>query len=41
MSNTSAGIEAKIFLHEVFQLDSIDMGPPPNDSLIHGDQMHA
>ena len=49
--NTSASIEAKIFLHDAIShfpimyhnfriLQCTDMGPPPNDSPIHGDRIH-
>ena len=50
--NTSASIEAKIFLHDAISrfpityhnfriLQCMDIRLPPNDLPIHGDQMHA
>ena len=50
--NTSARIEAKIFLHDAISrfpityhnfriLQCTDMGPLPNDLPIHGDQIHV
>ena len=52
MRNTSANIEAKIFLHDAIScfpityhnfhtLQCTNMGPLPNDSPIHGDQIHV
>ena len=50
--NTSASIKVKIFLHDAISrfpityhnfriLQCMDMGPLPNNSPIHGDQIHV